>query len=549
MTSQQHASTGQQRRPAFGLDVFGLDDRMRLFAYLTADNRMSYLWVLRAFDAARANYQVLLHTTEVATVLRSVGAANPDCPNPEELELPRLLDALVDWGVLDRAQDGARAATLAEYRNRHSVYQFTEAGYRAHRAVESVLSASMDDSGLSRLVFADLLADLSALRAANLAGDREEVYRKLNRLDRALADIAERAARFYHMLGDLSRTNDVRPEIFLAHKDALLVHLRDFHDELQRYSPRLRAAVAAVEETGLERLIEAAAEADERLFRTPAERLEDWRRRWSGLRSWLAPADADKISEADRLAESTVSAIGDVLALLRRVTEARRGGVSRESQLRHLAAWFTAVGHEDAAHALFDAAFSLIGPRHVNVAYPDPEAVAARGSWWDITPVELSRTLIETGRDPGSRNGQSARLDRAESGTIRLREQGLAEQRRLGEAAADLVQVDLTDGLLDDAQLTVLLRLLDLALMARSAVAAPVVASAHGVRLTLTPRAGTVTAVSTKNGRLHIDGYRLAITPAPHTATRVGAPEPGTSPRQRPAPEARPIAPRARGRR
>src|SRR5262249_49754585 len=151
-----------------------------------------------------------------------------------------------------------------------------------------------------------LLADLAALETANAAGDTEEVYRKLNRLDRVLADIAERAARFYHMLGDLSRTNDARPETFLAHKDALLAHLRDFYDELQRYTPRLREAVHAVEATGLDRLIEAAAEADERIFRSPAERLDDWRRRWEGLRSWLAPPDLDQISEADRLADATI---------------------------------------------------------------------------------------------------------------------------------------------------------------------------------------------------------------------------------------------------
>src|SRR6266540_4542373 len=175
---------GQARRVTFGLDVFGLDDRMRLFGYVTADNRLAYLWVLRAFDAARANYHVLLHTSEVTAALAGLHAIQPDCPDTSDLELARLLDALVDWGVLDRSQDGTRAATLAEYRNRHSVYQFTEAGYRAHRAV-----------------------------------------------DRVLSDIAERAARFYHMLGDLSRTNDVRPETFLAHKDALLAHLRDFHDE------------------------------------------------------------------------------------------------------------------------------------------------------------------------------------------------------------------------------------------------------------------------------------------------------------------------------
>jgi len=225
----------QSSKPVFGLDVFGLDDRMRLFGYVTADNRLAYLWVLRAFDAARANYQILLPTSEVAAAMAGLHDAHADCPDPAELELPRLLDALVEWGVLDRSQDGTRATTLAEYRNRHSVYQFTEAGYRAHRAVESVLSATMDDTTLSRLVFADLLADLAALAAANAAGDAEEVYRKLNRLDRALADIAERAARFYHMLGDLSRTNDARPETFLAHKDALLAHLRDFHDELLSY--------------------------------------------------------------------------------------------------------------------------------------------------------------------------------------------------------------------------------------------------------------------------------------------------------------------------
>jgi uncharacterized protein (TIGR02677 family) len=506
------AGGGQGR--TFGLDDFGVDERMRLFTYITADNRTAYLWVLRAFDAARDNYHVLLHTSDVGQSLAELAVAHPDCPHPQDLELPRLLDALADWGVLDRAQDGARAATLAEYRHRHSVYQFTEAGYRAHRAVESVLSASVDDSSLSRLVFADLLADLLALAEANVVGDAEEVYRKLSRLDRALADIAERAARFYHMLGDLSRTNDVRPEVFLAHKDALLVHLRDFHDELQRYSPRLREGVAAVEATGLERLVEAAAEADERVFRTPAERIADWRRRWAGLRSWLAPAGTHDISEAERLAEATMGAIGDVLALLRRVTEIRRGGFNRESQLRHLAAWFAGVATESAAHALFDATFGLGAPRHVGVAYADPEAIATRQSWWDAPAVELSRTLVETGRAPGSRNNLPARLDRADAGRERLRNAQLAEERRLTQAATALAESGLEDQILDDAATTLLLRLLDRVLAARpgGAIRVPVVAAAFGIRLQLTPKPDTFTTVRTAHGRLRVDGYALTVT-------------------------------------
>ncbi len=75
---------------------------------------------------------------------------HPDTPDPATLELPRLLDTLVEWGNLDRSQDGARATTIQEYRNRHSVYQFTEAGYRAHQAVEQVLAASLAAGGSSR---------------------------------------------------------------------------------------------------------------------------------------------------------------------------------------------------------------------------------------------------------------------------------------------------------------------------------------------------------------------------------------------------------------
>lgn len=507
---------------SFGLDDFGVDDRMRLFGYVTADNRLTYLWVLRTFDAARSAYQVVLHTSGVAAALAALAAEHADCPDPATLELPRLLDALVDWGVLDRSQDGARAATLADYRNRHSVYQFTEAGYRAHRAVESVLSAGLDDGSLSRLVFADLLADLKALAAANTAGDAEEVFRKLDRLDRALADVAERAARFYHMLGDLGRIHDVRPDVFFAHKDALLAHLRDFHDELQRYTPRLREAVVEVEATGLERMVEAAAEADDRLFATPVERLADWRRRWAGLRSWLAPPEPDAISEADRLSGATMAAIGDVLALLRRVTESRRGGVSRESQLRHLAAWFTGVGSDEAAHALFEAVFGLGAPRHVGVAHPDPEAISGRQSWWTAPAVELSRTLVQFGRLPGQGNGRPARIERAEPSRSVLRQRQVADERRQAEAAAGLAAAEGTAPL-DAAQAGVLLRLLDIAFTTRTAGRAdvPLAAAAFGVRLTLTPTPGRFSTVLTETGRLHLDGYELTVTVAEHSRAAV----------------------------
>jgi uncharacterized protein (TIGR02677 family) len=236
----------------------------------------------------------------------------------------------------------------------------------------------------------------------------------------------------------------------------------------------------------------------------------------------LCPPSLDQISEADRLSEATINAIGDVLALLRRVTEARRGGVSRESQLRHLAAWFTGVGTEQAAHGLFDAAFGLGAPRHVGVEYADAEAIPTRLSWWDASAVELSRTLVESGREPGQGNGRPARLERSESLRSALRRQRLAEEERLVDSAASLVGVDLGDIVLDDTHLTVLLRLLDLALSTRiqGNVDRPIAAAAHGIRLQLTPAQG-FTTVTTKQGSLRIDGYALSLAPAEHTLARV----------------------------
>src|SRR5436190_22136517 len=99
--------------------------------------------------------------------------------------------------------------------------------------------------------------------------------------------MAQRAARFYLMLGDLARTNDTRPEVFLSHKDALLTHMREFHSELTRFAPLLAAAVAEVEATGARRLARLAAEADESLFRGEQERVADWRGGWGSLVQWV----------------------------------------------------------------------------------------------------------------------------------------------------------------------------------------------------------------------------------------------------------------------
>jgi uncharacterized protein (TIGR02677 family) len=494
---------------AFGIDAFTLDDRLRLFHFAAAEKRHEYLWLLRAFDRARANYQVLMHAADASAVLAQLAAEQPEAAVVGDVQV--LLDALAEWQVLDRSYDGTRAANLTEYRNRHYVYQFTQAGYRAFRAVEEVLTASLEDAQLSRLVFPDILADLRALAEAVRSADAAEVYRKLFRLDGVLADMAQRAARFYLMLGDLARTNDTRPEVFLAHKDALLTHMREFHSELARFAPLLAAAVAEVEATGIERLARLAAEADESLFRSSQERVADWRARWSGLAQWFGASQhgAAQRSEAERLQDATITAIANVTSLLRRVTESRRGGVSRESQLRHLAQWFAGCPSDDDAHALFQAVFGLGAPRHVSTMHEDPEAIGSRLSWWDSEPVELSRTLVRNGKGVSLRG--PGRIQRNDDEKQRLRAEQLKATAQLRTAAAALASDGVYGRILDEPETRTLLSLLDVALAARVPVSRTASGSAHGVRITLRPARGCTT-VRTVRGRLHLDGLAVEVT-------------------------------------
>jgi uncharacterized protein (TIGR02677 family) len=344
--------------------------------------------------------------------------------------------------------------------------------------------------------------------------------------------MAQRAARFYLMLGDLARTNDTRPEVFLAHKDALLTHMREFHSELSRYAPLLADAVEAVNAEGPDRVAALAAEADDSLFRSPEERVREWRHRWGGLVQWFgAPQSgpthsgstysggAPRISEADRLQDATITGIANVTALLRRVTESRRGGVSRESQLRHLAQWFANLPGDDDAHALYQAVFGLGGPRHVAVGYEDPDLIPGRQSWWEAEPVRLARTLVRTGRVAGLQG--PGRIQRDDAAKDRLRAEQLKATVQRRAASAQLASDGVYERVLDEPETRALLSLLDIALVARVPVSRSVTTadgpgpvatgSADGVRLTLRPRPG-VTTVRTVRGRLHLDGLAIEVT-------------------------------------
>ena len=476
-------------------------ERLHLFAWTGYPEHRRYLRTLRALDALRSSY------TAQARPLDLLDTMGTDAPDVDALL--RDLDQLTSDGLLERSQDGTRVASIAEYRKRRPVYQFTDTGYRAYRSVEDVLAFRPEDATLQRFAFAAIAEDLGDLAAANATGDAARVHRILHQLDLVFRDMAERASQFYVMIGQLSQVHDARAELFLEFKDRLLAYLGEFLAELQRSRPVIETAIAAVEATGIELLVERAAEADDSPFSRPVERAARWRDRWDGLVRWFR-GDAGRLPAADELDRATTRAIADLSALLRRLSETSSRGISRTTELEHLAAWFAATPTPDATHALFAATFRLSPARHLGGGTDRTDRDPPSQSWWDGEPVAIAATLRERGVPPSP--GRPAPV--ADDTAARRHARDLQEAAMTSAAAAREALTGGLDTELDHAQLRELLALLDRALRARVPVSGHLrsaEARSGGVHVRLVP-ADHDTQVATVDGTLVLPGTELELT-------------------------------------
>jgi uncharacterized protein (TIGR02677 family) len=497
------------------MDALAVSERFRLFNFTRRDDHVAYLWVLRAMDRLRAVHRVQVDSDEVAAALTELSALHDGVPTLDG-NLRSRLDALHEDRVVHRFDDASRAGNLVRYRNRQSVYQFSELGYWAYTSVEDLLAARIQDANLSRLVFSDILEDLKALAVANRAGETEQVYRRLSRLDSVMEDMGRRSARFHVTLGEIVRSTETSPDLFLRYKNSLLTHMTDVMAELDRYLQRLGLAVQEVEDTGLDTLLRRAAEADERPFMSHPERLDEWRRRWAALREWFA-AGGTGDSRAGELRAATRTAVSGVIALLRQLTEAQRGGVNRATQLRHLAEWVWGTPDAQAAHALMSAAFNLRSARHLGGVHDDAEQISERATWWDAPGVELSISLFRTGKAPTTGVPQPVRA--GAGARFELRRRQAAERAAEREAAGRLVGSGAYDRVLDETETRVLHKLLTRALEARTVVAGRLSAAsgASDVMMMRLSPSGEGSTVSTARGLLHLPGFRLELAPARRT--------------------------------
>jgi len=490
-------------RPSLVGRVLDADERTQLQVLKAATEASAPLYsaVLSVLVGAKERYQVQVRTEEVARELTANGV--------DTTTLTPALEQLKDWGAVTWTQDTSRVARLEDFHRRRELWQLTAAGHAAHESVLRVLGAAEQAGSLQRALFRDIRENLDALAQAVDAGDATATYLRLRDLDGALRDLAANARDFHSTMAELRREHELAPERFLAYKHLLIDYLQQFLDDLFRYRVQIAGQVAAVEELGVDRLIELAAAGDDSagLF-ADHDLAARWRDRWDGLAAWFRPSRAHGSMGATELAAATTTAIRDLMAFLRKLTESATRPITRASELLHLARWF-ARSEATEAHRLFDAAFGLASPHHLGQEEDDPDRTAASTSWWDAPPVDVPVTLREYGRRAPA-PPPAAAVDYREAKARLAAEHSECRMARV-EAAARLTARPIEGRQLAPGEFGLLLDLLDRALHQRPLDGEfKVEVVAEGVRLIVATADG-LARISTAAGTLSLPGVELEV--------------------------------------
>ncbi|GAB3462380.1 hypothetical protein GCM10027570_48720 [Streptomonospora sediminis] len=396
--------------------------RYQPFAHLTAPNAELYRAIMGVFVAEKERFTVHLRPDDVHRLLGEDVHVDSD-------DVAKALDRLADWGNLRPDPDTGRVTAVEDFYRRRYIYQLTRAGEAAEEALAAYDSGLGRRGALQSVALADIAARLRELLAWTgpdaAESDPALVHRALRDLAGRFGELADNARAF---MGSLQRTIDLHDadvEAFLAYKDRLIDYLERFIADLITTGSEIARRLAELEErTGpageraIDALLAAAAdrEAADSAPGDPADpatadgaddsaramALEDWNRRWEGLRGWFLSRPGHE-PQAKLLRSAARSAIPQLLAVVAALNERRSGRSDRSTDFRVLARWFAQAPDDASRHRLWRAAFGLHPARHLTIDAATLEArdqapEPATTPWAEAQPVHISPQLRRTGQ-------------------------------------------------------------------------------------------------------------------------------------------------------
>ncbi|WP_461000649.1 DUF2397 domain-containing protein [Streptomonospora sediminis] len=508
--------------------------RLRLYGYLTAPERRTYLAVMRLFTST---LMADLGAGEVAAALAAAERRGEIDPGESRLEVVvDRLEQLARWGNL---VPGRRepAATIAEFTRSRVRYQAAKLAVRVQRDAEDVLSVAEGAREVSRELLPAIergLADIEATlgevleaeqgrgpQAASARGLRERLAQQVTTLFLQHDEFAAAVRDFYAYLGSVIARYDLAPAEMAGFKHMLLEYVELIAQDVLRHSEPVVLRLGALNRRRavlLEQLgtgpgtdltpRPTRSGQTELMERAPGRRAADWEQ----LTGWFIGGPG-RPSEVDALREATSRAITALFANVKRVTGA--GGVDpgRRRDLLRLAGWFDAASPET-AHDLYAAAFGLFPARHLGLAADDDAPDPAR-TWPQGRRIDVEVNVRSRGeRLPG---GQAPRISDDPLGRAALLEEEERRRHRRNAAVGELSAAsgNLAGARLSSDALEMLCELLTLAGATRDGPAEQGSASdaVTGLTVVLEPRPqGAVARIGSRLGTMELHGADVRLS-------------------------------------
>src|SRR5690625_3364428 len=347
--------------------------RFSVFAHLNTEGVDAYRRIMAVFVTAKERFQVHLRPEDVYSELLLDGG-----PAIETDEVATKLESLEHWGNLRSDPDTSRVTAVADFYRRRLLYQLTQSGEAAERALRTYDESLGRRGALQAVALSDVelgLRELMVLAAADEV-DLGKLRNTLNGLTARFSDLADNASAF---MSSLQRSIDLQgasEDAFVAYKDKLIEYLERFIQDLVTVGASIAGLIRDADDARIDELLgrmateEAADEApgpddpDADLARKYAH--ERWRNRWSGLTGWFVSADG-RDSQAKLLRTTALAAIPALLDVVREVNERRAGRSDRTADFLTVARWFALAPADGDRHRLWRQAFGLGSARHLSV--------------------------------------------------------------------------------------------------------------------------------------------------------------------------------------
>lgn len=397
--------------------------------YLAAGaNTNRYRLIMRYFLQQHRLHHYALSPSQVLHHLRSI------LPDYSEEDCQQDLDALVRWENLnpDWELGLASVRTIEDFKRRNVVYTATPDAIAIEELMLELEQRGQQVGELDASAIGRLWEQLAPLEAA-LALPFSDQSRP-ERLRQAWEDLWLRfdqlATSSNNYLGNMrsqERERLLDLDAFQIYKQTLIRYLTDFVEGLSAHSERFRRQAEGWDAESMAAAMAQAAHATTHSFESLDHLLRRYQEQIQAFLDWFATGGS-----ANQLRVFASHAIERVVRSARRLSESRRGAVSRAHDLLALADRFQACQELPHAQRLAAAAFGLTHPRHWQLEVPEQADDRPELSAWAAAPRE---TVIRQRRATQSRRAGDGAADLAELAEKRARLRALDRQRQT-EAAA-----------------------------------------------------------------------------------------------------------------